>query len=56
MKAHWGPQVTTREQGLERPMSTVPWGERLIRWFLLTGFIAVLVIEAWFLWQLISLP
>lgn len=40
---------------LDQADSGLPWGERAIRWFLLTGFILVLLIEAWYLWQLLSL-
>ncbi|HKZ54555.1 MAG TPA: hypothetical protein VJ123_03670 [Anaerolineales bacterium] len=46
-------QIQLREIGfqvdsLEPPLSA---GERLIRALLLVGFVAVLTIEAWLLWQ-----
>jgi hypothetical protein len=55
MKVQWDDRISEFEGFNDLPSPGLPAGERLIRGFLLAGFLIVLVIEVWFVLQLFRL-
>ncbi|HEX9797412.1 MAG TPA: hypothetical protein VGA52_10515 [Anaerolineales bacterium] len=52
--AHWPEPISDTDWGRTDLNEAADRGERLIRLVLLSGFAIVLVIEGWFIWQLLS--
>lgn len=55
MKAQWDDHISEMDPLAELPSPMLPLGERLIRGFLLGGFLLVLVVELWFVLQVFNL-
>lgn len=55
MKAEWDDTIREFDQLGDLPSPGLATGERLIRGFLLVGFLMVLVIELWFVLQVFNL-
>jgi len=53
--AHWSEPISEADWGRADLNEAVDRGERLIRLILLSGFALVLLVEGWFIWQLLSM-
>ena len=54
MKAQWDDHISELDYLTENPSPILPFGERLIRGFLLGGFLLVLLVELWFVLQVFN--
>lgn len=53
--AHWSEPISETDWARADLNEAVDRGERLIRLILLSGFALVLLVEGWFIWQLLSM-
>lgn len=51
----WSDRLNELEVAPDPAFPTLSRAERLIRWILLTGFVLVLLVEGWLVWQLLRM-